>query len=240
MIRKSILFCSACLLLCGQASAQNLEGLVGNWKMVASPFEGGSEEIAFTTTVATDGTSLDCHAEQLMVRGASIYAADWKIAVEQNGENIRLGWALDSDNPVSTKEFQEPASSYALFGKDTDGNHRYIYLLSENIETQQLEAMTLWSDWQTVGSTTFALPKTQQIYAVVSTNQPYNGSVGYAEIWASAKLQKVTDTGIETIHHSPVTVSKSIYNLQGMRLNQLQKGLNIVNGKKVVVKTLSD
>jgi hypothetical protein len=83
------------------------------------------------------------------------------------------------------------------------------------------------------------LPKTQQIYAVVSTNQPYNGSVGYAEIWASAKLQKVTDTGIETIHHSPVTVSKSIYNLQGMRLNQLQKGLNIVNGKKVVVKTLS-
>ena len=236
MIRKVLLFCSACLLFSGQASAQNLEELVGSWKLVASPFEGGSEEIAFTASASLDGNSLDCHAEQLMVRGANTYAADWKIAVEQNGENIRLGWALDSDNPVSTKEFQEPASSYALFGKDTDGNHRYIYLLSENIETQQLEAMTLWSDWQTVGSTTFALPKTQQIYAVVSTNQPYNGSVGYAEIWASAKLQKVTDTGIEAIHNSQFTGKNSIYILQGIRLNGLQRGLNIVNGKKVVIK----
>ena len=236
MIRKVLLFCSACLLFSGQASAQNLEELVGSWKLVVSPFEGGSEEIAFTASASLDGNSLDCHAEQLMVRGANTYAADWKIAVEQNGENIRLGWALDVDNPVSTKEFQEPASSYVLFGKDTDGNHRYIYLLSENIETQQLEAMTLWSDWQTVGSTSFALPKTQQIYAVVSTNQPYNGAVGYAEVWASAQLQKVTGTGIENVHNSQFTVNNSIYNLQGIRLNGLQKGINIINGKKVVVK----
>jgi hypothetical protein len=27
-----------------------------------------------------------------------------------------------------------------------------------------------------------------------------------------------------------------IYNLQGVRLNSLQKGINIVNGKKVVIK----
>ena len=236
MIRKVLLFCSACLLFSGQASAQNLEELVGSWKLVASPFEGGSEEIAFTASASLDGNSLDCHAEQLMVRGASIYAADWKIAVEQNGENIRLGWALDSDKPVSTNEFQEPTSSYALFGKDEDGNHRYIYLLSENIDTQKLEAMTLWSDWQEAASTTFSLPKTQQIYVVISTGLPYNGAVGYAEIWASVKLHKVTETGIETIHHTPFTFSNSIYNLQGIRLNSLQKGLNIVNGKKIVVK----
>ena len=234
MIRKTILQCNACLLLSGQASAQNLEELVGNWKLVASPFEGGSEEIAFTASASSDGNTLDCHADQLMVRDANTYDADWKIVVEQNGENIRLGWALDAENPVSTNEFQEPASSYALFGQDTDGNHRYIYLLSENIETQQLEGMTLWSDWQSASSTTFSLPKTQQIYAVVSTNQPYNGAVGYAEIWASAKLQKVTSTGIETIQYSQFTVKNSIYNLQGIRLNSLQKGLNIVNGKKVV------
>lgn len=236
MIRKVILLCSACLLPCGQASAQNMESLAGNWKLVASPFEGGGEEIAFTATVATDGTSLNCHADLLMVRGGNTYAADWKIAVEQNGENIRLGWVLDAENPVSTKEFQEPASNYVLFGKDTDGNHRYIYLLSENIDTQQLEGMTLWSDWQAASVTTFTLPKTQQIYAVVSTSHPYNVAVGYAEIWASAKLQKVTSAGIETIHHSQFTVKNSIYNLQGICLNGLQKGLNIVNGKKAVVK----
>jgi hypothetical protein len=108
--------------------------------------------------------------------------------------------------------------------------------LSENIDTQKLEAMTLWSDWQEAASTTFSLPKTQQIYVVISTGLPYNGAVGYAEIWASVKLHKVTETGIETIHHTPFTVSNSIYNLQGIRLNSLQKGLNIVNGKKIVVK----
>jgi len=43
-------------------------------------------------------------------------------------------------------------------------------------------------------------------------------------------------SGIETIHNSQFTVTNSIYNLQGIRLNSLQKGLNIVNGKKVVVK----
>lgn len=43
-------------------------------------------------------------------------------------------------------------------------------------------------------------------------------------------------TGIETIHHSQFTVKNSIYNLQGIRLNSLQKGLNIVNGKKIVIK----
>ena len=45
-----------------------------------------------------------------------------------------------------------------------------------------------------------------------------------------------TATGIETIHNSQFTVKDSIYNLQGIRLNGLQDGLNIVNGKKVIIK----
>ena len=42
--------------------------------------------------------------------------------------------------------------------------------------------------------------------------------------------------GIENVHNSQFTVNNSIYNLQGIRLNGLQKGLNIVNGKKIVIK----
>ena len=137
------MICSACLLFSGQASAVNTEELTGNWTFLASPFEGGSEEIAFTATASSDGKTLICHADQFMVRGANAYAADWKIAVEQDGENIRLGWVLDAETPVSAKEFQEPASSYALFGKDTDGNHRYVYLLSENIRTTFQENMII-------------------------------------------------------------------------------------------------
>ncbi len=43
-------------------------------------------------------------------------------------------------------------------------------------------------------------------------------------------------TGIETITNSKEEIRTEIYNLQGQRLSSLQKGLNIVNGRKVYVK----
>ena len=43
-------------------------------------------------------------------------------------------------------------------------------------------------------------------------------------------------TGIEAIRSKKIEARDYIYNLQGQRLNSLQKGLNIVNGKKVFVK----
>jgi predicted butyrate kinase (DUF1464 family) len=42
-------------------------------------------------------------------------------------------------------------------------------------------------------------------------------------------------TGIETVNAAN-TDNVNIYNLQGVRLNQLQRGLNIVNGRKVMMK----
>lgn len=45
-----------------------------------------------------------------------------------------------------------------------------------------------------------------------------------------------TSTGISNIHTEVNAENVQIYNLQGVRLNKLQKGINIVNGKKVVVK----
>lgn len=43
-------------------------------------------------------------------------------------------------------------------------------------------------------------------------------------------------TGIEEVRCKKSEVRDAIYNLQGQRLNSLQKGLNIVNGKKVFVR----
>ena len=42
--------------------------------------------------------------------------------------------------------------------------------------------------------------------------------------------------GIETIEHSPMASEQSICNVAGQRLSKMQKGINIVNGKKVIVK----
>ena len=43
-------------------------------------------------------------------------------------------------------------------------------------------------------------------------------------------------TGIEAIRNNKEVIRTGIYNLQGQRLNSLQKGLNIVNGQKVFIK----
>ena len=214
------------------------ESLAGSWKFVASPFDGGSEEIAFTATPAADGKSLLCHADRFIAKTSEPYAADWTLAVEEADGKVRLGWKLDADRPVTEREYQESASMYVMGGSDADGSHHYIYLLSEDIETWQLEPMTLWSDWQSSSATTFTLSKTQQIYAVVSQHQPYNGSIGYIEIWASGKLQKQSgESSIQSlVKDQEPSANSHLFNLQGVRLSQLQKGLNIVNGRKVVVK----
>lgn len=59
---------------------------------------------------------------------------------------------------------------------------------------------------------------------------------GWFLIPISAEAIVADANGIETVHNSQFTVNNSIYNLQGIRLSGLQKGLNIVNGKKIVIK----
>jgi len=217
-------------------TANNLNGqaLAGQWQFVASPFMGGEERIAFTATLSDDGSSLNCHSDNFFAHSSKPYPADWQIAIEHDGDKVRLGWVLDSSTPCSAEEFQEPATAYALFGTDADGSHRYIYFLSENIETQQLEDMTLWSDWQTDANAAFTLPKTQQLYAVASKNKPYSGAVGYIDIWASGKLLRTTTgAAIHDITGASVTVAgHSIYSLTGQRMAHPAKGLYIKGGKK--------
>ena len=45
-----------------------------------------------------------------------------------------------------------------------------------------------------------------------------------------------TYTGINEVEASEATQPVAIYNLAGQRLNKMQKGINIINGKKVLVK----
>jgi hypothetical protein len=211
--------------------------LAGKWQMVASPFEGGSATIDFTVLPALDEGLPTAMAESFYTTKTTshTYPAQWNMKAEVNGTNMRVGWVLDAENPSSPLEFQEPASEYALFGADADEDHRYIYFLTENIETQKLEPLTLWSDWVPQSSTSFALPKIQQLYAVVSKNKPYSGVVGYVDIWASITLNRVADdAAISTVSAGQQSLSPC-YDLSGRRLHGTpQHGLYIQNGKKVV------
>ncbi len=214
------------------AQSSLLQNLSGQWTFIASPFDGGREEITFTATPSADGTTLSCHADAFRTTTRQTYTADWTLAVEQSGDTFRLGWMLDANQPITQQEFQEPQSSYCMGGADADGTPRYIYLLSENIDTQQLEAMTLWTDWQTTADALFTLPKIQQIYAVVSQHIPYAGAIGYIDIWASGKLQKCQEaSSIQSV--SAPSSNIHCYDLTGRRLHGTpDHGLYIRGGKK--------
>ena len=41
-------------------------------------------------------------------------------------------------------------------------------------------------------------------------------------------------TGIEAIDNGQLTIDNKIYNLAGQRIQKMQKGVNIVNGKKIL------
>ena len=67
-------------------------------------------------------------------------------------------------------------------------------------------------------------PEGQYKISIDNSNETFNG------------VFDTTATGIEAIEHSPLNIDHSIYNLQGQRIKTLQKGLNIVGGKKIYVK----
>lgn len=221
--------------------------LEGKWQLVASPMgvegEGGVwtsdwDYIDFTAALSADGKTLTCHADKFVTRNGHDYPMDWQIAIEQDGDKTRLGWMCDDQQPASALEFNEPASAYAMGGADAaDGEHRYIYLLSYNIDTSHEEGMTLWSGWMDKGEQTFTFPQNQQIDGIVSPTVPYSFMIGYVDSWASAKIVKMADdTGVRDIARLP-SASSQCFDLQGRRLKgQPQKGLYISGGKKYVAR----
>lgn len=247
-----------CLLAChaNLTSAQSLaHQLAGNWQFVASNngvevapgiYSAGTDVIDFTATASADGSYLQCHTDCLYNRTGTAYPADWRILVEQNGSGQhRLGWVLDPEQPISSKEFLEPRENYLengfwYWGGSSDG-HRYIYLLAENIDASAIVGMTFWSAWSSEDCTDYSLSneenQARKMYAVVSENIPYNGSVGWIEIWGSPKLQRLSgETAISQLP-SPTTRRPSpIYDLQGRRMSQpIQKGIYIRDGKKYYI-----
>ena len=169
-----------------QNTPPSYEGLVGHWMLIASPVgsegEGGvyvskTDTIRFTASMADDGSCLLCHADTLCLNGDVPLAADWSVVVEQNESDgtRRLGWVLSADTPVASVS-----------------GGQYVYLLSENINTQRLEGMTLFSDWVGDDDTTFKLPQNQEAYAVVSADRPFAGnSSALLEIWASPRFVRL-------------------------------------------------
>ena len=72
----------------------------------------------------------------------------------------------------------------------------------------------------------------------LKANRAYLNTGGVVEVKGFAINWNDIVDGIETIDNGQLTIDndKAIFNLAGQRINKLQRGVNIVNGKKVLVK----
>ena len=73
------------------------------------------------------------------------------------------------------------------------------------------------------------------VVGILYHGQKDNGNTQFNAIYPIS-ITEGSGTGIENVDNSRFTVNNAIYNLQGIRLNSLQRGLNIVNGKKLMIK----
>lgn len=249
----------ACLLaghtIASPAQSELLQAMVGNWQFTASNngvevapgiYSAGTDQFAFTAAISDDGQSLDCHADCLYrSRQGNEYPADWRLLVEEDGEGKhRIGWVLTKEKAAFTKEFEEPKESYLENGFFYWGTgaeeHHYIFLLAENADATDYVAPVFWSEWSSADTKEYSLMSTeynsQKLYARVAANEPYANSIGCIEIWASVKLQRGITAGIDNVNAGQNAADVKIINLQGIRTSGLQKGFNIVNGRKVVVR----
>lgn len=62
-----------------------------------------------------------------------------------------------------------------------------------------------------------------------------NGDANHEEADEMTKIINISTNGIEDLNDS-TDASQAIYDLQGRRLSEPQKGINIIDGKKILVK----
>ncbi len=70
-------------------------------------------------------------------------------------------------------------------------------------------------------------------------NATIKGFRAYFDVPVAAEVKALTfdgedATGIKSIDHSTLTIDHSIFNLSGQRIQKAQKGINIINGKKIL------
>ena len=175
------------------------------------------------------------------VSDLSIFGTDVK-AFEFTGMN---GEALT----FTTVSSLNPAQPYIIY-TETPGNEvivatnvtiSSVYIGAENIQTTR-DYITFQGTYAPI-----AAPGMEDMYGVTTSGRIQKGSDkasikgfrAYFVISEGINVKTITidgedATGIMTIDNGQQTTDRVIHNVAGQRINKVQKGINIVNGRKVL------
>ena len=204
------------------------EHFAGDWYFVASPngeplpgtsiMVTSAISMAYHAVLPAPGTpgyghEIYCHIDSMAHRKGLKYDADFKLLYnfdEATGKG-RISMVLDDQHPVSTTQYSGDASTYAYwdatstwyFGVSSqheggDTGNRYMYFVTHNIDTWELEGHVLDAQWTLTDLQNpdheYTFPSIYEICWVVGLDIPFvyaeHDLLGYIDIFASPRLMR--------------------------------------------------
>ena len=216
----------------------------------AYPAPNATKPVVVQITNAGYATLFVDNADVTVPAGVTAYTAEG----EQTWLKLSdIGGTIPTATPVILKgapaiyEFVVPGTeptipdgALGLYGDEVDGSEALVKSFEEPIENNILTGAA--EDIEAAGKYVLAQPEGKEVCfyqaesGIIKAGKAYLELVDYPyEVKAFYFLFPGEDpTGISTIENAQFTVDGAIYNLAGQRIQKMQKGINIVNGKKVL------
>ena len=217
-------------------------GVVGNDKAVKAGLATYTiEEVeTYPLTLQTEGTAAICLPFNVVIpEGVYAYdatAADIAYNAETNGYTCTMR-AIAA--PGETLRGGTPA-----IVNGNEGTHQFTITMSDNGAATSLSESILKGNY--VASNVTQSGDSKKFVFANNTFKAFEGSkeITANQCWVEYNQPKATElticfsdpTGIEEITSTPQGKSGDIYDIAGKRLNTPQKGINIIDSKKILVK----
>ena len=226
----------------------------GTWMSSTSTWTGGANSVKFTIGGTSGNNQINGFtvtlAETVTVgsAGYTTYVAKHDITFPEGVTAYIATKRGESTVTLTSKESVPEGTAVVLEASAGTYALPAIKTTPDDVTGNRLQA----SDGSITGdgNTIFALgigkvaPYEGQVgFFLVNSGQTVPAGKAYMEISGGSSVKGFTfdfsdADGIQSINNEQLTMDndKAIFNLAGQRLNKLQKGINIVNGKKVLMK----
>jgi hypothetical protein len=215
-------------------------GVVGNDKAVKAGLATYTiEEVeTFPLTLQTDGAAAMCLPFNVVIP-EGIYAYDATASDIQNKES---GYNCTMRAIAGPGETLRSGTPTIISG--SAGTHQFVITMSDHGAVSSLPESLLKGNY--VAGSLSQSGGTRKFLFANSTFKAFDGSKDIAanQCWMECDIAQANElavyfsnpTGIEEIPSTPHSKDSNIYNVAGERLNNPQKGINIVDNKKILVK----
>ena len=217
-------------------------GVVGNDKATKAGLATYTiEEVeTFPLTLQADGTAAICLPFNVVIP-EGIYAYDATAAdIEYNAESN--GYICTMRAIASPGKTLKGGTPTIING--SEGTHQFVITMSDHDAVTSLSESLLKGKY--VESNLTQNGDTKKFLFANSTFKTFDGSKDIAanQCWMECSVAQASEftvcfsdpTGIESITSTPQGKSAGIYDIAGKKLDTPQKGINIIDSKKVLVK----